>query len=216
MVYQSQQPQYSTADDLSKPDTWTAPKNFFPSNPPSMPRLPIDYWIICDDSHAYLFFTGDNGRLYRCRTTIVEFPNGMSDPEIAIDETRETLFEGSMTYKLKGTNQFLTLVEGLGPSRYYRAYLADSLDGEWTPITGVDTYEDPFAGTHNVTFEDGAEPWTRDISHGELIRDGYDETLTVDPSNLRMLYQGRDPGSGGPYHSLPYRLGIIGLDESAR
>ena len=80
LIYQSQQPQYSTADDLSKPETWTRPENFFASNPPDMPRLPIDYWVICDDTHAYLFFTGDNGRLYRSRTTLEEFPNGMSAP----------------------------------------------------------------------------------------------------------------------------------------
>ena len=99
-----------------------------------MPRLPIDYWIICDETHAYLFFTGDNGRVYRSRTTMEEFPKGMSEPETIISESRETVFEGSMTYKLKGIDKYLTLVEGLGPNRYYRAYLADRSDGQWTPI----------------------------------------------------------------------------------
>jgi hypothetical protein len=215
LIYQSQHPQYSTADDLSKPETWTRPENFYATNPPDMPRLPIDYWIICDATHAYLFFTGDNGRVYRSRTTMAEFPKGMSKPETIISENREAVFEGSMTYKLKGTDKYLTLVEGLGPSRYYRAYLADRLDGQWTPIPGADTYESPFAGINNVTFAEGAEPWTRDISHGELIRDGYDETLTVDPENLQMLFQGRDPKRDGPYHSLPYRLGLLTLDSAA-
>jgi hypothetical protein len=214
LIYQSQQPQYSTTDDLAKPETWTRPKDFFASKPASAPRLWIDYWVICDDTHAYLFFTGDNGRLYRSRTTIDSFPQGMSDPEIVIQETRETLFEGSMTYKIKGTDMYLTLVEGLGPSRYYRAFTSDRLDGEWTPVAQADTYPSPFAGINNVTFAEGVEPWTRDISHGELIRDGYDQTLTIDPKNLQMLYQGRDPASGGPYHSLPYRLGLLTRDES--
>src|SRR6185369_10812758 len=105
----------------------------------------------------------------------------------------------------KGTQKYLTLVEALGPSRYYRAYVADRLDGEWTPVANADSYEHPFAGVNNVTFEGGVEAWTKDISHGELLRDGYDETLTIDPKNLRMLYQGRDPSSGGDYHALPYR-----------
>ena len=212
LIYQSQHPQYSTTEDLSKPETWTRPANFFSSSPPGMPRLPIDYWVICDDEHAYLFFTGDNGRLYRSRTKIEDFPNGLSNPETIIEETRETLFEGSMTYKIKGTEKYLTLVEGLGPSRYYRAYLADRLDGQWTPVADADTYEKPFAGINNVTFEEGIQPWTSDISHGELIRDGYDETMTVDPNNMQLLYQGRAPDSGGPYHSLPYRLGLLKLD----
>jgi hypothetical protein len=209
LIFQSQQPQYSTTDDLSKPETWTKPKDFFASKPSSAPQLWIDYWMICDDTHAYLFFTGDNGRLYRSRTTLEEFPQGMSDPEVVIQETRETLFEGSMTYRIKGTDKYLTLIEGLGPSRYYRGYTSDRLDGQWTPIPDADTYEKPFAGINNVTFADGVEPWTKDISHGELIRDGYDETLTIDPQNLQMLFQGRDPSSGGPYHALPYQLGLL-------
>jgi enterochelin esterase-like enzyme len=215
LIYQSQHPQYSTTDDLSKPETWTKPESFFASKPASAPRLWIDYWVICDDTHAYLFFTGDNGRLYRSRTKVEDFPKGMSDPEIAIEETRATLFEGSMTYKVKGTKKFVTLIEALSPSRYYRAYVSDRLDGEWSPIPAADTYERPFAGINNVAFEKGVKPWTRDISHGELIRDGYDETLTIDPLNLQMLYQGRDPASGGPYSSLPYQLGLLKVDESA-
>jgi hypothetical protein len=215
LIYQSQHPQYSTTDDLSKPETWTEPENFFATRSEGMPRLPIDYWIICDATHAYLFFTGDNGRMYRSRTTIEEFPKGMSPPETVLDDTRENVFEGSMTYKIKGTDKYLTLVEALGPSRYYRAYLADRLDGPWTPIAGADSFASPFAGINNVKFADGVEPWTRDISHGELLRDGYDETLTIDPQNLQMLYQGRDPASGGEYHSLPYRLGLLTLDDSA-
>jgi hypothetical protein len=144
-----------------------------------------------------------------------EFPKGMSEPETIISESRETVFEGSMTYKLKGIDKYLTLVEGLGPNRYYRAYLADRLDGQWTPIPGADTYETPFAGVNNVAFVEGAEPWTRDISHGELIRDGFDETLTVDTENLQMIFQGRDPESDGPYHGLPYRLGLLTLEKAA-
>lgn len=214
LIYQSQQPQYSTTEDLSQPDTWTKPENFFTTKPPGAPRLWIDYWVICDDTHAYLFFTGDNGRLYRSRTKIEDFPQGMSNPEVAIQDTRETLFEGSMTYKIKGTAKYLTLIEGLSPNRYYRAYLSDCLDGEWTPVVGADAYQTPFAGINNVKFTAGVAPWTTDISHGELIRDGYDETLTINPRNLQMLYQGREPASGGPYHALPYRLGLLKLDDS--
>lgn len=214
LIYQSQHPQYSTTDDLSKPETWTEPKNFFTSKPPGAPRLWIDYWVICDDTHAYLFFTGDNGRLYRSRTEIGNFPDGISDPETVIQETRDTLFEGSMTYRIKGMDKYLTLVEGLRPSRYYRAYISNRLDSEWTPVPDADTYEKPFAGIFNVSFDQGVKPWTTDISHGELIRDGYDETLTIDLKNLQMLYQGREPRSGGPYHALPYRLGLLKLNPS--
>ncbi|MHB8951957.1 MAG: non-reducing end alpha-L-arabinofuranosidase family hydrolase [Pirellulaceae bacterium] len=211
LVFQSQQPQYCTTDDISKPETWTAPQNFFEKMPPSTPRLPIDYHVICDDTHAYLFFTGDNGRFYRCRTGIEDFPKGFSDPEVAIQDSRNNLFEGSMTYKIKGTTTYLTMIEAMSPARYYRAWLSDDLNGQWTPLEGADSWETPFAGINNVAFADGVEPWTRDISHGELLRVNYDQTPTIDPESLQFLFQGRDPQSGGDYGLLPYRLGLLTL-----
>jgi hypothetical protein len=209
LIYQSQQPQYSTTDDISRPETWSKPEDFFAGKPLGAPRLWIDYWVICDDTHAYLFFTGDNGSFYRSRTKIGDFPRGMSNPEVALEETRDVLFEASMTYKIKGTGTYLTLIEALSPDRYYRAFTSDRLDGKWTPLKDADTYQKPFAGIHNVTFEEGVTAWTRDISHGELIRDGYDETMTIDPGNLQMLYQGRDPSVRANYGRLPYQLGLL-------
>ena len=212
-IFQSQQPQYCTTDDITKPETWTAPQDFFEGKPEGAPRLWIDYHVICDDTHAYLFFTGDNGRFYRSRTTIDDFPKGMSNPEIAIQDSRDNLFEGSITYKIKGTGSYLTLIEALNPARHYRAWIADSLDGEWRPVPGADSWETPFAGINNVTFAEGVEPWTKDISHGEMIRYGYDETMTIDPNHLQFLFQGRDTQSSGEYSLLPYRLGLLTVDN---
>jgi endo-1,4-beta-xylanase len=49
--------------------------------------------------------------------------------------------------------------------------------------------------------------WTADISHGELIRDGYDESMSVSPCNLRYFFQGRDPYSTATI--LPWKLGLL-------
>jgi beta-xylosidase len=215
LVFQAQPPQYCTTEDISKPETWTKPQNFF-DRQVRLPRLPIDYHVICDDTHAYLFFTGDDGNFYRSRTRIQDFPKGMSDPEIAIKDRRDNLFEASITYKIKGTNTYLTVIEAMSPARYYRAWVSDDLNGEWTPVPNADSWQTPFAGINNVTFEDGVTPWTRDISHGELIRDGYDERMILDPDNLQLLYQGRDPASGGRYELLPYQLGLLKLDRSGK
>ena len=87
----------------------------------------------------------------------------------------------------------------------------DELDR--TPVPGADSWDTPFAGINNVTFADGVTAWTRDISHGELLRDGYDEKMILDPSNLQLLYQGRDPASGGNYSLLPYRLALLTLED---
>jgi hypothetical protein len=215
LIYQSPQPQYSTADDLTKPETWTQPENFFPTNPPEVSKFWLDFWVICDATHAYLFCTGDNGRLYRSRTKLEDFPHGWSNPEVAIAGTREGVFEGSMTYKITGANAYLTLVEAIGSGvRYYRAWISDRLDGEWKALPEGTTFVQPFAGINNVKFAEGVKPWTRDISHGELIRDGYDEMPTIDPNHLQFLFQGRDPAINTSYSQLPYRLGLLRLIPS--
>ena len=91
---------------------------------------------------------------------------------------------------------------------YYKAYLADRLDGQWTPLAG--TKEKNFAGKNNVAFPQG-ESWADSISHVELIRSGFDEKLEINPNNLRLIYQGvldRDT-SGIPYGQIPWRLGML-------
>ncbi|KAK1176854.1 non-reducing end alpha-L-arabinofuranosidase family hydrolase, partial [Streptomyces sp. NBS 14/10] len=65
----------------------------------------------------------------------------------------------------------------------------------------------PFARASNTTFPAGA--WTKDISHGELVRAGYDQTLTINPCKMQYLYQGMNPGASGDYNTLPWRLGLL-------
>ena len=215
LIYQSQPPSYSTTDDITDPTSWSEPQYFYKSAPSGVPNLWIDYWIICDDKNAYMFSSGDDGRFYRCQTKLENFPNGFSDPVVVMETpNRFGLFEASCVYKLKGTNQYLAFIEAIGKdgNRYFKGFLSDSLDGEWTPFHASE--DDPFAGLANVTYEDGVTPWTRDISHGEILRDGYDETLTVDPDNLVLLYQGLpiETPRDLDYSQLPYRLALLHQD----
>jgi hypothetical protein len=94
-----------------------------------------------------------------------------------------------------------------GGRRYYKAYLASALDGAWLPLAASE--DKPFASPAN-TMDIGVH-WTDSFSHGELLRDGYDETLLVDPADLRFLFQGvSDEGKKGkPYGQIPWRLGIL-------
>ena len=213
LIFQSQQPRFSTTDNIADPMSWSEPQDFFVGTPKSVVQGWLDYWIICDDTHAYLFFPDDHGRFYRSRTRIEDFPRGFDEPVIVMQEAnRADLFEGSCVYRIKGTNQFLCLVECADKkwNRYYRAFTADRLDGEWKPLPGADSAASPFAGNPNVSAEPGATPWANGISHGELLRDGSDETMTVDPKNLQLLYQGIPPGTSAPdYLLLPYRLALL-------
>ncbi|MES1147192.1 MAG: non-reducing end alpha-L-arabinofuranosidase family hydrolase, partial [bacterium] len=122
LIFQSQHPRFSTTDDIGDPMSWSAPQNFFKGTPKSVVEGWLDYWIICDDTHAYLFFPDDHGRMYRSRTTLADFPHGFDEPVVVLHAAKaDNLFEGSCVYRIKGTQQYLMLVECIGKQRYYRA-----------------------------------------------------------------------------------------------
>lgn len=198
------QPAFSTSDNLAKPESWTAPSFFYATNPPGVTAW-IDFWVICDRTRAHLFFTSNNGLMWRAETMLADFPHGWSVPKVVL---REDIFEASHTYRLQGREEYLTVVEAQnGGRRYYKAYLADRLDGAWRPLAA--SREKPFASVSNTRF-DGA-PWAESISHGELLRVGYDEMLEIDPVRLRFLFQGATDAQmrGKKYGEIPWRLGLL-------
>ena len=173
----------------------------------------LDFWTICDSTNCHMYSSDDNGNLYRGQTSVANFPNGFADPVIAMhDSNHHWLFEGSNVYKIAGRNQYLLMVEAItAEGRIFRSWTSQSITGPWTPL--ADTKENPFAARRNVTFN--GTTWTHDFSHGELIRSGIDQTLTISPCNLRFLYQGKDPAASGPYNLLPWRLGLLTQTNSS-
>ena len=187
-------------------DTMSKPRPIVTQNKGS--GVWIDFWVICDSANCFLFFSDDNGHVYRAQTSLGSFPNGFGNTQIVLsDPNRFALFEAGNVYKVAGRNQYLMIEEGIGSTgrRYFRSFTATSLTGSWTPLAA--TENEPFAGRSNVTFPGGA--WTQDISHGEMVRDGVDQTLTIDPCRLRYVYQGQDPGASGDYIGLPWRMGLL-------
>lgn len=212
LIWQQQDPAYSTTTTPDDPSTWSAPQRFYPNGIPNSPNLPIDYFPIADDKNFYMFFTGDDGKVYRAKTTLENFPNGFGVPVIVKNLPTSIIFEGSSHYKIKGTtNSYLHLVEGMGSTgRVYSAWTSEGLEGDWKDYkVGSDI---PFAGRNNVTYASGVRDWSDDVSHGELLRENPNQNQEVDLCNLKLLYQGKDPAdhSGDrDYGLLPYRLGLL-------
>ncbi|MFZ5891193.1 MAG: non-reducing end alpha-L-arabinofuranosidase family hydrolase [Myxococcota bacterium] len=214
LLFQSGPPMYSTADDPSDPSKWTRPAPFFAAEPAIVKQNGgwLDFWVICDTALCHLFFSDNHGRWYRSKTSINDFPNGFSQPEVVLEDSNTgRVFEASNVYKLKGRNQYLAVIEAFDQTssnrRYFRSWIADSLEGSWLPWQASGSFA--FAGERNVSF--GAGAWTKDISHGEAVRSGYDEKLELEACNLRYLFQGADPNAdtGGNYNRIPWQLGLL-------
>ena len=189
----------------------------------------IDFWVICDDENAYMFYSDQKGAVLRLECPLNTFPEGFSNskPELALyvnymnEDIAWKMFEAVHIYYVKKENKYLALLEGAykhparkgdvdARSRFIFGMIADSLNGKWERI---EVEKNEFlAEAKNLFFEDGGRMHYTQVSHPELIRSGYDQKLEIEDYNLTMLFQTFD-GSGIPdtynYNELPWELVLM-------
>ncbi|MDP6545239.1 MAG: non-reducing end alpha-L-arabinofuranosidase family hydrolase [Phycisphaerae bacterium] len=192
------QPAFSTTATISKPQTWSAPKPLIRKDAKSKW---IDFWVICDKTKAYLFYTqGHRGVIVRS-TGIDKFPGGWGPGK----EVLRDIHEAVHIYKVKGRNEFHMIYElNKRGVRSFGLATSKDLEGPWKKVT------DAYATGRQLKLAGGVKTWTEMVSHGELLRSGYDEKMEYDPKDCRWLIQGiLKKDSKVSYPSLPWKLGIM-------
>jgi hypothetical protein len=186
---------YSTTTDISDPNSWSGPKSFGISG-----NMGWDYYIICDDSNAYMYNTPSDGsgKLYMRKTSLSNFPKGWSSPTVACSN----VFEASSVYKSLADGQYYLLVEAMIDGRSYELFTSSSAGGPWTLVNNK------WATKGNLT-KYNSDKWTTNVSHGELIRAGYNQKLEIkDINRVDFLIQGTNSLSG-EYQQIIWDLGLI-------
>ena len=187
---------YATTTTPDDPNSWSGPKSFGVSG-----NMGWDYYIICDDQYAYMYNTPSDGsgKLYMRKTALANFPNkGWSTPTVACSN----VFEAASVYKSLADNQYYLLVEAMIDGRSYELFTSSSAGGPWTLINNK------WATKSNLT-KYNSDKWTTNVSHGELIRAGYNQKLEINDINkVDFLIQGTNNMSG-EYQQIIWDLGLI-------
>lgn len=187
LIYQisasNYQPMYSTTKTIGDPSSWSAPRKLVTKVEGAKW---IDFWVICDEKNAYLFYTRDHNEVIARQTPLASFPEGFGEAKTVFQGVHEAVH----IYRERGQRTYVMLFEQREPdlSRRYSRAESGNLPGPW-----------------HLTDRTFAR-----ASHGELIREGSDERLQADFNHPRFLIQELPAGSNLlDYPELPWRLKLI-------
>lgn len=197
------QPVFSTTPTIAKPHTWSDPAPLLTKD---TEKNWIDFWVICDTTKAYLFYTEEHNGVIVRSTKLEDFPNGWSKGR----KVFEGIHEAVHVYKVKDRSEFHMIYElNHSSMRSFGLASATHLEGPWKKVT------ERYATGEQLRNTDKTEKWTDLVSHGELLRSGYKQTLEYEPRGCKWLIQGIvKEDSEGHYPSLPWKLGIMSKVES--
>ena len=192
------QPAFSTNSDISDPLAWSDPA---PLTAKDSKSKWIDFWIICDESEAFLFYTEDHNCVMVRSTPVSLFPGGWGDARVAC----RGVHEAAHVYKVKGVPEYNMIYEvNTNGIRSFGLAVSGNLRGEWLKVN------DSYASGDSLRYIGKRKPWTEMVSHGEVIRSGYDQLMEYEPSQSWWLVQGiLKSEMNVPYESLPWKLGFI-------
>ena len=110
-------------------------------------------------------------------------------------------FEGSEVYQSLADGKYYMLVENMKDGRYYALWSSSGAGGPWTKVA------EKWVWRGNMVYN--ADKWTTNVSHGELIRAGYNQKLEINDINrVDFLIQGTTSLSG-EYQQIIWDLGVI-------
>ncbi len=209
LVFQSRdsnyQPMFSTTASITKPESWSEPAALLDKD---LPAKWIDFWILCDTSHAYLFYTQSHRDVIVRSTSLTAFPHGWNQGTQVLAGVHEAVH----IYKVKDSNTFHMIYElNRQGIRSFGLATAEAPTGPWRKVT------DHYAGADQLRGVDTKPLWTDVVSHGELLRGGCNERMEYDPARCRWLIQGLSKEDlHGPYETLPWKIGILARIQSGK
>ena len=194
------QPAYSINVDVSIPGSWSKPQPLLVKDAKAKW---IDFWIICDRGRAYLFYTEAHNGVVMRSTSLKDFPGGWSKAHMVYSNIHEAVH----IYKVRNKREFHMFYELNNSNvRSFGMARAQQLDGPWVKVTNE------YATCEQLKHV--APVWTEMVSHGEVLRAGFDEKLEYNPVSCRWLVQGiLQNVKDCNYPSLPWQLGVIKLND---